>query len=65
MFSIYLVYSLKGEYKRTLKINGFENDMKILNFADESLLIYDDVVLEPGRENNTKKHLTILYQKKR
>lgn len=59
-----LVYSLKGEYKRTLKINGFENDMKILNFADESLLIYDDVVLEPGRENNTKKAPYYLVSKK-
>lgn len=49
------VYSLKGEYQRTLKINGFENDMKIFNFDDESLFIYDDVVIEPGRENRTKK----------
>lgn len=59
-----LVYSLKGEYKRTLKINGFENDMKILNFDDESLLIYDDVVVEPGRENRTKKDPYRLVSKK-
>ena len=49
------VYSLKGEYKRTLRINGFENDMKILNFDNKSLLIYDEVVIEPGREDKTKK----------
>ena len=59
-----LVYSLKGEYKRTLKISGFENDMKILNFDDESLLIYDDIVLEPGRENRTKKDPYRLVSKK-
>lgn len=49
------VYSLKGEYKRTLKINLFEGDKKVLNFDDESLLIYDEVVIEPGREKETKK----------
>ena len=59
-----LVYSLKGEYKRTLKINGFENDMKILNFDDGSLLTYDDVVIEPGRENRTKKDPYRLVSKK-
>lgn len=59
------VYSLKGEYKRTLKIKGFENDMKILNFDDESLFIYDDVVvLEPGRENRTQKDPYRLVSKK-
>ena len=58
------VYSLKGEYKRTLKINGFENDMKILNFDEESLLIYDDVFIEPGRENKTKKKPYRLVSKK-
>lgn len=58
------VYSLKGEYKRTLKINGFENDMKIFNFDDESLLIYDDVIIEPGRENRTKKDPYRLVSKK-
>ena len=59
------VYSLKGEYKRTLKIKGFENDMKILNFDDESLFIYDDVVvLEPGRESRIKKDPYRLVSKK-
>lgn len=59
-----LVYSLKGEYKRTLKINGFDHDMKIFNFDDESLLIYDDVNIEPGRENRTKKDPYSLISKK-
>ena len=58
------VYSLKGEYKRTLKIGSFENDMKIINFDDESLLIYDDVVIEPGREKRTKKDPYSLISKK-
>lgn len=48
------VYSLKGEYKRTLKINMYGSDKKVLNFDDESLLIYDDIVIEPGREKETK-----------
>ena len=47
------VYSLEGKYKRTLKINGFDHDMKIFNYDDESLLIYDDIVIEPGREKQT------------
>lgn len=58
------VYSLKGEYKRTLKINGFGHDMKILDFDDESLLIYDDVNIEPGYENRTKKEPYRLVSKK-
>lgn len=47
------VYSLEGKYKRTLKINGFDHDMSILNYDDQSLLIYDDIVIEPGREKET------------
>jgi hypothetical protein len=58
------VYSLKGEYKRTLKINLFEGDKKVLNFDDKSLLIYDDVVIEPGREKETKKDPYRLVSKK-
>lgn len=58
------VYSLQGEYKRTLKINGFDHYMKILNYDDESLLIYDDVNIEPGRESKTKKDPYSLVSKK-
>lgn len=47
------VYSLEGKYKRTLKINCFGHDMSILNYDDQSLLIYDDIVIEPGREKET------------
>lgn len=47
------VYSLEGKYKRTLKINGFDHDMSIFNYDDQSLLIYDDIVIEPGREKET------------
>ena len=47
------VYSLEGKYKRTLKIDCFSHDMSILNYDDQSLLIYDDIVIEPGREKET------------
>ena len=47
------IYSLEGKYKRTLKIDCFDHDMKIIDYNDESLLIYDDVVIEPGREKQT------------
>ena len=58
------VYSLKGEYKRTLKINTFENNMNIFNFDDKSLLMYEDVIIEPGRENKTKNDPYRLVSKK-
>lgn len=58
------VYSLKGEYKRTLKINTFDNDMSVLNFDDESLLINEGVIIEPGRESKTKKDPYRLVSKK-
>ena len=47
------VYSLEGKYKRTLKIDCFSHDMSILNYDDQSLLIYDDIVIEPGRAKET------------
>lgn len=47
------VYSLEGKYKRTLKINCFDHDMSILNYDDQSLLIYDDIIIEPRREKET------------
>ena len=58
------VYSLKGDYKRTLKINTFDNEMSIFNFDDESLLIYEGVIIEPGRESKTKKSPYRLVSKK-
>lgn len=54
-YSFIQVYSLKGEYKRTLKIKNPEKDLKIFNFDDQSLIIYEEVVIEPGHENETKK----------
>ncbi|MEF2608132.1 MAG: 6-bladed beta-propeller [Faecalicoccus sp.] len=47
------VYSLEGKYKRTLKINCFDHDMSIFNYDDQSLLIYDDIIIEPRREKET------------
>ena len=48
------VYDFDGNYKRTLKkINGFDHEMKVFDYNDECLLIFDDVIIEPGREDNT------------
>ena len=58
------IYSLKGNYKRTLKIKGFGNNIQILNYDDTSLLIYDKVIIEPGHENKTKKAPYRLMSKK-
>lgn len=58
------VYSLQGDYKRTLKINTFDNKMQIFNYDDKSLLIYDEVIIEPRREDKTKKNPYRLVSKK-
>lgn len=58
------VYSLRGEYKRTLKINTISNESKVFNLNDEALLVYDDVIVEPGREHKTKKDPYRLMSKK-
>jgi hypothetical protein len=41
------VYSLNGEHKRTLKINTFEHEMKIFNFDEEALLVYEESIENP------------------
>lgn len=58
------VYSLNGEYKRTLKINTIPNESKVFNFDDKALLIYDDVIIDRGFENKTKKNPYSLMSKK-
>lgn len=58
------VYSLTGEYKRTLKINTLDVDRKVFNFNDEALLVYDDVVIEPNFTHKTKKSPYRLISKK-
>lgn len=58
------VYSLKGEHKRTLKRNTLGENMKIVNFDDETLLVFEDVVLDPGFEKNTKERPYYLISKK-
>lgn len=58
------VYSLKGEYKRTLKINTVDSDSKVFNIDDEALLVYDDVIIEPGLEDKTMKDPYRLVSKK-
>lgn len=58
------VYSLKGKYKRTLKINTVDNYSKVFNVDDEALLVYDDVIVDPGLEDKTKKYPYRLMSKK-
>jgi len=55
------VYTLKGEYKRTLKKNTIQDESKVYNFDDESLLVYDDVIVDPNIEskNNTNPYSLI------
>ena len=45
------VYSLRGEYKRTLKINTIQYHSKVFNFDNEMLLVYDDVFVEEPNIN--------------
>ena len=58
------VYSLTGEYKRTLKISWALADLEVYNFDDESLLIYYGTVIEPSFEKLTKKSPYRLVSKK-
>ena len=50
------VYSLSGEYKRTLRINTMQNKSSVYDFDNDALLIYDDVIIDPGWEETTKKN---------
>jgi len=58
------VYSLTGEYKRTLKINTMDNEMKVFNFDDEELLVYDDVNVDPFLKGDYKTNPYSLISKK-
>lgn len=58
------VYSLTGEYKRTLKINTLDVDRRVYNFNDDALLVYDEVVIEPNFTDKTKKSPYRLIAKK-
>ncbi|MDR1223233.1 MAG: 6-bladed beta-propeller [Tannerella sp.] len=50
------IYSLSGEYRRTLNIKLNHYETKVFNFDDETLLIYDDVHVEqPGMKSNPPK----------
>jgi hypothetical protein len=57
------VYSLSGEYKRTLKKNTIENDTKVFNFDDEALLVYDDIIIYPGIKDNNKNPYSLISKK--
>lgn len=41
------VYSIKGEHKRTLKVNTLLKEMSVYNFDDQSLLAYEDINVDP------------------
>jgi len=58
------VYSLSGEYKRTLKINTIERARTVFHFNDEALLVYEDTVIDPGFEKDTKASPYSLISKK-
>lgn len=58
------VYSLNGEYKRTLKINTILSHSKVFNLDDKSLLVYDDVIIDRGLEDKTKNDPYRLVSKK-
>lgn len=58
------VYSLNGEYKRTLKKNTILDESKVFNFDDEALLVYDDVIVDPGMEHKTKQYPYMFISKK-
>jgi len=40
------IYSLRGEYKRTLNINTVLNEKKVYDFDDNTLLVYDDILVD-------------------
>jgi len=56
-----LVYSLFGEYKRTLKIPDYISRMTAYDFDDETLLIYD----ESGLNQNTYSHNPYMFMSKK
>ncbi|MDR1097098.1 MAG: 6-bladed beta-propeller [Tannerella sp.] len=50
------VYSLDGEYRRTLDIRLNHYETKVFNLDDETLLVYDDVHVEqPGMKSSPPK----------
>jgi hypothetical protein len=58
------VYSLSGEYRRTLKINTLPYGKKVFNFDDEALLVYDDVEVDPGIKSKPATNPYSLVSKK-
>jgi hypothetical protein len=58
------VYSLSGEHRRTLKINTLPYGKKVLNLDDETLLVYDDIEVDPGIKSKPKTNPYSLVSKK-
>ena len=58
------VYSLNGEYKRTLNINDLEYLSKVFNFDDETLLFYDEHIIDLDIRRNLKTKPYSLISKK-
>ena len=58
------VYSLRGKYKRTLKINTLQYESTVSNFDDNALLVYDDLNIDPGLKLKPKSKPYRLMSKK-
>ena len=57
-------YSLNGEHKRTLPVNTYQNNLSVFNFDDESLLVYEDYIMDLDKQNNPKTNPYSLISKK-
>lgn len=58
------VYSLKGEHKRTLRVNTLLKEMSVYNFDDQSLLVYEDINVEPDYKGKINERPYSLISKK-
>jgi len=58
------VYSLSGEYKRTLPVNTIQNNSKVFNFDDETLLLFEDIIFDPTNPRTAKTNPYSLISKK-
>jgi len=58
------VYSFSGEYKRTLNINALEFHSKVFNFDDETLLLYDEHIIDLDKQRNLNTNPYSLISKK-
>ncbi|MGM9759774.1 MAG: 6-bladed beta-propeller [Parabacteroides sp.] len=48
------VYSISGTYKRTLKVDCVSSPKRVYDYDQESLLVYDEVIVNPLFSKDTK-----------